>query len=327
MTRGSTLDLFTYSCTRCKKNASTIQACLECSSYECQDCSNHQDHHDHHVVEIKDRTRADLPEIKRELKALFLGLSHQNEVSTYFEKTLRRWIGDWIRKDRATLDDLTSEEIILMEFLHRRRSGRFADYFERSAKFRMDIPEMALTFSQGVGRRLKWNNQDLFKSSYDLAIYQQLLAEHRPKTVFEIGSGTGASAMWFADMGRALEIDLRVMSLDISPPELKYQRVDFLQGDCQDLEKDPALKDLPSLPRPWLVIEDAHVNVLGILTHFDQHLRPGDYLVVEDNVGKDFDLGLFLQSRRKRFLVDTAYTDLFGENATSAKNSIFKCFE
>jgi len=36
------------------------------------------------------------------------------------------------------------------------------------------------------------------------------------------------------------------------------------------------------LPHPWLVIEDAHENIDGVLEHLLQYMQTGDYFIVED---------------------------------------------
>ncbi|MCC3655690.1 hypothetical protein LIX60_30380 [Streptomyces sp. S07_1.15] len=60
----------------------------------------------------------------------------------------------------------------------------------------------------------------------------------------------------------------------------------------------------------------------GVLAHFDTVARPGDYLVIEDSIVKRADLLAFLESAERRYALDTRYTDAFGENVTSAVDSI-----
>jgi cephalosporin hydroxylase len=80
---------------------------------------------------------------------------------------------------------------------------------------------------------------------------------------------------------------------------------------------------LRSAPHPFLVIEDAHINVHDVLMHIDGFLTKGDYLYVEDSRDKSGDLEKFSNARANRYKVDTRYTDFFGRNATCAANSIF----
>jgi hypothetical protein len=39
---------------------------------------------------------------------------------------------------------------------------------------------------------------------------------------------------------------------------------------------------IQKLPHPWFIIEDAHINVVGVMRHFHKHLLKGDYLIIED---------------------------------------------
>ena len=82
------------------------------------------------------------------------------------------------------------------------------------------------------------------------------------------------------------------------------------------------------------MVEDAHVNLKGILEYFDRFTQPGDYICVEDTtplvpavMGQGLikglgytangpqklnDLKSFLIGRSQKYLVDQKYTDMFG---------------
>jgi len=162
----------------------------------------------------------------------------------------------------------------------------------------------------------------LFKSVYDFSLYPMLLWALKPATIVELGSGAGASACWLADLAGTFSIDTHVYSVDMKPPQAAGERVTFVAGDCQAIQTVFDERMLRSAPRPWLVIEDAHVNVAGVLAYFDGFLSHGDYVIVEDSADKQDDLRRFLSSRPGRYQVDTYYTDFFGRNATSAQDSI-----
>ncbi|KAK3751823.1 hypothetical protein QZH41_013281 [Actinostola sp. cb2023] len=90
-----------------------------------------------------------------------------------------------------------------------------------------------------------------------------------------------------------------------------------------------------SLPHPWFVTEDAHVNIPGVLAHFHKFTQAGDYVVVEDThpmLNNHLGFGLFKEVEYaptgtkwiydpfKEFMkvhgsyyrVDAGYTDLYG---------------
>jgi cephalosporin hydroxylase len=163
----------------------------------------------------------------------------------------------------------------------------------------------------------------LMKNVFDFAMYPALIAELRPRTVFEIGSGPGASAVWLADHLAMNGLGSRVHSVDRIKVETTYPQVRFYQGDCAAPQTLFAAELLQSEPHPWLVIEDAHHNVAAVIGHMHQYLLPGDYLVVEDSDVKREALRAFLAAHPGDYLVDTRFTDNFGRNATCAADSIF----
>ncbi len=214
--------------------------------------------------------------------------------------------------------------------------GRFVAYESRRKERAYDIEGGALNFvrdsdkdasfdlSQGRFECLRWKDKLLFKTVYDLAIYQMILWELKPKTIIEIGSGTGGSAMWMSDLTRAYGLQSKIISLDIESPSFKYSNVKFIEGDCYKIESALKGKLLDNLEHPFLVIEDAHVNVCGVLKFLDQFLMPNDYLIVEDSEEKYEAISCFLKDKKSSYLVDTRYCDFFGRNVTCSHNSIFR---
>ncbi|MFQ5772930.1 MAG: CmcI family methyltransferase [Kiloniellaceae bacterium] len=216
----------------------------------------------------------------------------------------------------------------LRRFLDRRSKGRFVDYHDRlpvlpeADPWPSDIDRPTLAMSQGTAECLRWRGLPLFKTAFDFAVYPMLLWDLRPRTVVELGSGSGASAVWLAEL-MALFGGGHVYSLDLKRPDVRHDAVTFLEGDCGEIETALDAEFLRALPHPWLAIEDAHVNVHGVLAHLHAHLAPGDYLIVEDSLEKRADIGRFLSERPGAYKVDTRYTDFFGRNATCAFDSIF----
>lgn len=215
-------------------------------------------------------------------------------------------------------------------FLDRWRQGRLVDYSQRERsgihyhpRFGTEFGVDVLLTCQGAPFLMHWRGIPLMKNVFDFAMYPALIAELRPLTIFEIGSGLGASALWFADNLQFCGVDSRVYSVDRAKPAIEHPGVRFVQGDCSDPERlfEPAL--LQSAPHPWLVVEDAHHNVGGVLEHFHPHLSAGDYLVVEDSDVKRETLRRFNGMHPGAYLVDTRFTDNFGRNATCAADSIF----
>jgi len=227
-------------------------------------------------------------------------------------------------------DDMQWDLLRLRLFLDRWQQGRFVPFIERERsqahydpRFGTEFGADVLLTCQGAPSLMRWRGKPLMKNVFDFAMYPALIAELRPLTVFEIGSGSGASAAWFADTMATCGIEGRVHSVDVAKASMEHPGVAFYQGDCSNPARlfDEGL--LRAAPHPWLVIEDAHHNVAAVLDHMHDFIRPGDYLVVEDTDIKRPALRGFLGAHPQCYLVDTRFTDNFGRNATCAADAIF----
>ena len=171
--------------------------------------------------------------------------------------------------------------------------------------------------SQGVKDCMTWRGIAVGKSIYDFALYPMIIWENRPATILEIGSGEGASAIWMADLCKSYNLPTQVYSMDIEPPDIEHKNVTFIKGDSEEID---SAFDIKNLPHPWIIIEDAHVNVNEVITYFENHMHKGDYLIIEDSWGKK---GSNLEVPNTLY-VDAYYCDYFGVNATSAMNTILR---
>ena len=197
-----------------------------------------------------------------------------------------------------------------------RKQNRFVLFQDRPSTSHIPIDSFLL--SQGVKDCITWRNSRLGKSIYDFALIPMIIWENKPATILEIGSGEGASAIWMADICKSYNLSTYVYSMDIDPPDISYDGVTFYKGDIQNVNTIFSIKMLA--PHPWLVIEDAHVNVNGVMEYFTKQMYEGDYLIIEDSRGKK---GSTLKVPPE-LKVDAYYCDYFGRNATSAVNTILR---
>ena len=200
-----------------------------------------------------------------------------------------------------------------------REQNRFVPFSDRPNTSHIHID--TLLMSQGVRDCNSWRGIALGKSVYDFALIPMIIWENRPVTILEIGSGEGASAIWMADICKSYKLSTyyttHVYSMDIDPPDVFYNGVTFIQGNSKEIH---SIFDVETLPHPWLIIEDAHVNVNGVMEYFSKHMYEGDYMIIEDSRSK-------MQSTLQvppELKVDTYYCDYFGRNATSAVNTILR---
>jgi cephalosporin hydroxylase len=177
-----------------------------------------------------------------------------------------------------------------------------------------------LLYSQGAGAVFRWRGIPCFKTVYDVAIYAMLIDELRPGTIIELGSGSGGSALFLADLCTSAGLTTQIMSIDTAIAEVSDPRVAFIRSDCAAW-LDATAKSKPDFPRPCLMIEDFHGDLPGFFGNIDAILEAGDYLFVEDSAAKQNRISQLIADRP--YLIDAKYTDFFGINCTSALNSRF----
>jgi cephalosporin hydroxylase len=126
-------------------------------------------------------------------------------------------------------------------------------------------------------------------------------------------------------------IDGHVYSVDINPVTwIQHPRVTYMSGNSRQLELTFHHSQLQSLPRPWLVIDDADHSYDGttaIMNFFHPYLDKGDYLLVEDGLSvaevvraiRDFYL-----KHQSEYEIDSNYCDFYGYNMTCLVNGFLR---
>ena len=215
---------------------------------------------------------------------------------------------------------------------------------------RCDIPKSAWRPLTNNAYLQTWKGVLLEKDPMQIAAYPRLLRELQPKTIIELGALKGGSAIWLADHLELFGIEGEVYCVDNDLSQLDEKaktdsRINFLEGDCREINAVLPTGLLVSLPHPWLIIEDVHDNLVGILKHFHHNgLQTGDYLIIEDTNkfmwevwydwedqeliqrgGRKLDeLRSWLMKHHDEYLIDAYYQDIYGYNASKNWNSILK---
>lgn len=129
------------------------------------------------------------------------------------------------------------------------------------------------------------------KSVSDMWNYQEILAELRPSLVVEFGTRFGGSALFFSVIGRAINPDLKVVSVDISHADV-----------AQAVRDDPSIKLITTSSTDPMVVkylkemrqrhpgkvffildsDHSKAHVLAELSMVRVIVQSGDYVVVED---------------------------------------------
>lgn len=195
-----------------------------------------------------------------------------------------------------------------------------------------------------------WKDIPMDKSPLEIALYPMLIYELQPRTIIELGADTGGSAVWLADQLKVFGLEGTVYSVDIDLSLLDTKAknnpgIHFLEGDCNKIEEVLPPSLLANCKHPWLIVEDVHVNVDGLLDYFHINgLHSGDYVIVEDTnqdlwkAWSDWDDKDFIQRMKNKlnvlkrwlmkysneYLIDSYYQDMFGYNSSKNWNSILK---
>jgi len=129
------------------------------------------------------------------------------------------------------------------------------------------------------------------KSVSDMWNYQEILSELNPSLVVEFGTRFGGSALFFSVIGRAINPDLKVITVDISHSEVAKQvRDDNSIQLVNASSTDPCVVQIVSNARRltpgkvFFILDSNHTkaHVLAELELLRHIVRPGDYVVVED---------------------------------------------
>jgi cephalosporin hydroxylase len=201
------------------------------------------------------------------------------------------------------------------------------------------LPLRVLNTIQRGSFRYEHRGVTCIKNPFDLALYALLIGRTKPRTIIEIGSAHGGSALWFADQMRINGILANIVSLDINRVEkVTDDGVRFLQGDIHDLAASELPTILATCPRPLMVVEDGPHTFEGCsaaLAFFSNYLRSGEYIVIEDGILRDIRMrelrngpnraiAQFIAGQTGRFLIDRDYCDFFGHNVTWNTNGYLR---
>lgn len=234
--------------------------------------------------------------------------------------------------------DLPTEQpvAITTEAAEAQDEDRFCHWRDRSWDADRPVATSFLTGTDAMAiemaaRKYSYRGIQTIKNPFDWALYSLLLWELKPRTIFEIGSFAGGSALWLGDQLDNFGIDGHIYSIDINRvTEVSHPRVTFLEGDGRNLGATLSPDWLASLPRPWLIIEDAdhsYGTTVAVLEFFHGWLDRGDYLIVEDSLsaGKPLQaLAEFLAVCGDEYEIDTHYCDFYERNVTWCVNGFLR---
>ena len=193
---------------------------------------------------------------------------------------------------------------------------------------------------QNASMNYSYRGVPMIKNPFDFALYPVLIWNLKPRTIIEIGSKDGGSAVWLGDMLNNFGIDGHIYSIDIvEVTSVQHPRVTYMEGNGRALQEILTPGFINSLPRPLLVIEDAdhsYETSKHVLEFFHPYLKLEEYIVIEDgiisdlvqdasyNIGPHKALKEFLSEHEDEYEIDSSYCDYFGYNMTWCTNGFLK---
>ena len=199
--------------------------------------------------------------------------------------------------------------------------NRYVSYEDRKniRKNRL-CPEEIFNYSCGsFNRVMRWRGIPLYKNIYDFSLYPTILTEIQPKTIIELGTGDGASCIWYKDILKNHNLESKIITFDLHKPVKYFNDIEYEQFNLKNIDEII----LNNCLHPWLVIEDCHHNLKNILKYFDKQMLSGDYLIVEDN-SKQKQKIMDEFNNINNYNIDTRYSDFYGYNNCSFSDSILK---
>ncbi|RVU30302.1 CmcI family methyltransferase [Neptunomonas marina] len=147
-------------------------------------------------------------------------------------------------------------------------------------------------YNSEVWHDVKYMGVPCYKSVADMWNYQEVLAELKPALIVEFGTRFGGSALFFSVTGRAINPDLKVVSVDIShedvfPEVLLDSAIQLVTGSSSDPQIALRIEKMRALyPGPvFFILDSDHSksHVLAELELLRRVTKSGDYVVVEDS--------------------------------------------
>lgn len=129
------------------------------------------------------------------------------------------------------------------------------------------------------------------KSVSDMWNYQEIITEIKPAVIVEFGSFAGGSAIFFNMIGRAVNPDIKVLSVDIDHGLLdsrvkEYPEIEFLESSSTEKSVIRRIADIRAAHpgRAFFILDSDHskAHVLNEMLGIRDVLQASDYVIVED---------------------------------------------
>jgi len=160
-------------------------------------------------------------------------------------------------------------------------------YLEDNSTF--PLSEVLQLMQNRIMNKTKYFGITTWKNPIDYWVYQEIIFEHKPDVIIEIGNAFGGSALALAHIcdnighGKIIGVDINHNSL--SELSINHKRITFIEGDA--CEMFDAVNKFINPNDKVLIIEDSshtYENTLNVLRKYSGLIKPGDYFIVEDSI-------------------------------------------
>jgi cephalosporin hydroxylase len=250
---------------------------------------------------------------------LFLGFDYLDALRAHYPEVERNqqnafgFVGNWNKvRDRLAQDGPD-------RFMSPEKHGFSSDLDVWKVSAKGDV--------RWVGASTTYKGLIIGKTPFDLLLYTNLIWELQPKTIIEFGALQGGSGLWFTDQLQVLTGGGEVHSFELLikciHPRASHPSLHFHEADLRDVSQlDRGF--LEGLAHPWLVVDDAHVNLEALVPFMSGLMKPGDYYVIEDeymSASNKVRRAAAAMMHECGLEVDTKFTNAFGRNVTQSPNS------
>ncbi|HEY1356885.1 MAG TPA: class I SAM-dependent methyltransferase [Thermoleophilaceae bacterium] len=162
-----------------------------------------------------------------------------------------------------------------------------ARYVEDASTLRLD--HVLKVMQSRILGRTSYLGVPTQKNPLDLWVYQELIFQHQPDVIVEIGNRFGGSTLALANLcdlvGRGRIIGIDIDHASVPDRVRRHPRISLLEGDaCRQF---PNVRQAIRPADDVMVIEDSshtYENTLNVLRTYSPLIKPGGYFIVEDGI-------------------------------------------
>jgi len=201
----------------------------------------------------------------------------------------------------------------------------------KRSKYDGEMPfQTSLESINKAHHHITYRGVSMLKCPFDLVSYQMIVSEIKPDLIIEIGTRKGGSALYFADLLRALgqglvhTIDLQ--QNDLSEAVLSCPNISLYKGGWQNYP----VSDAESFEKVLIIDDGSHTyeDVKLAFDKFNKLVSIGSYYIVEDGIldqlninKKQFNGGPVralkeITNEYSGFSIEEKWVNFFGQNAT-----------